>query len=83
MENKNFVKPKVYLLGYTTVDIDALTTYLQDTDQLEFLDEVDQALNQGLDLGEILCSFYAKACYASLTNKKNKNISKIKIIDHP
>ncbi len=33
-----------------------------------------------MDDGEILCSFYAKACYASLTTKKNKNISKVRDI---
>ncbi len=78
IENKysSFKTPKVYLLGYTTIDIDALIEYLEDTDQMEFSDEIDTALNKGLDLGEILCSFYAKACYASLTNKKNKNITK-------
>jgi thymidylate synthase (FAD) len=76
----NFKEPKVYLLGYTTVDIDQLTAYLRDTDQLEFLNDVDKALDDGLDLGEILCSFYAKACYASLTTKKNKNITRTREI---
>ena len=80
MENKNFVKPKTYLIGYTVVDFNQLTEYLRDTEQLEFLGEIDEALKEGLDPGEILCSFYAKACYASLTNKKNKNITKTRSI---
>ena len=78
--NKNFVKPKVYLIGYTTIDKNALIQYLNDTDQIEFLGEFQKAENEGLDVGEILCSFYAKACYASLTNKKNKNITKTRAI---
>lgn len=77
---KHFKLPKTYLLGYTTVDLDSLKRYLTDTDQLEFLEEVEKALGEGLDLGEILCSFYAKSCYSSLTNKKNKNISKTRAI---
>ena len=77
---KHFKNPKVYLLGYTTVDKDELIRYLEETDQKEFLAEVETALDEGLDLGEILCSFYAKACYASLTNKKNKNITRTRAI---
>lgn len=80
MNNLNFKTPKVYLLGYTHVNLNALTNYLQDTDQFEFIKEIESALTEGLDLGEILCSFYAKACYASLTNKKNKNITKTRAI---
>lgn len=77
---KHFKLPKTYLVGYTTVDKDSLKRYLEDTDQLEFLEEINTALEEGLDLGEILCSFYAKACYASLTTKKNKNITKTRAI---
>lgn len=73
-----FVKPKVYFIGYTTVDFLELEKYLKDTDQLEFLEDIAIAKEQGLSDGEILCSFYAKMCYASLTTKKNKNISKIR-----
>jgi thymidylate synthase (FAD) len=80
--NKHFVFPKVYLLGYTHVDLDVVRTYLEDTDQLEFLADIDAALANGVSLGEILCSFYAKACYASLTTKHNKNISKTRDIEN-
>jgi thymidylate synthase (FAD) len=76
----NFVLPKVFLLGYTGVDYNALRDYLTYTDQVEFLEEIDAAKQEGLDDGEILCSFYAKACYASLTNKKNKNITRTRAI---
>jgi len=78
--NKHFVKPKVYLVGYTTMDEVALMIYLEDTNQRDFELEIQNALNEGLDLGEILCSFYAKACYASLTLNKNKNITKTRAI---
>ena len=78
---KNFVMPKVFLVGYTGVDFDVLQEYLAYTDQKEFLDEINEAKEQGLNSGEILCSFYAKACYASLTTKKNKNITKTRAIE--
>ena len=78
--NKHFVLPKVYLVGATAVNFDGLKEYLIDTDQCEFLDEIHEAQKRGLNDGEILCSFYAKACYASLTAKKNKNISKTRSI---
>ena len=78
--NEHFKFPKTYFIGYTTVDKQELINYLTDTDQLEFLEEVEKALEEGLDLGEILCSFYAKACYSALTNKKNKNITKTRSI---
>ncbi len=76
----NFLLPKVYLLGYTAVDLEQLKQYLRDTDQEEFITDINEAQLQGLNNGEILCSFYAKACYSSLTTKKNKNISKIRDI---
>lgn len=72
--------PRVYLIGYTNIDLNSLFIYLQDTDQIEFAEEIQQAQSEGLDNGEILCSFYAKLCYASLTNKKNKNITKVRAI---
>ena len=76
----NFKLPKIFLIGYTTVDYTELEKYLKYTDQLEFLQEIEAAIEEGLDEGEILCSFYAKMCYASLTNKKNKNITKTRAI---
>ena len=78
--NPHFKLPKVYLVGYTTIDIAELEEYLKDTDQVEFWEEIKEALDAGLDVGEILCSFYAKACYASLTTKKNKNITRTRSI---
>lgn len=75
-----FVLPKVYLIGYTTLDLNNLNEYLTDTDQLEFLDDIGESKSKGLSDGEIMCSFYAKACYASLTTKKNKNITKTRPI---
>ncbi len=77
MKNK-LVTPKTYLTGFTSINTDGLIEYLQDTDQTEFIQDIDDAKTQGLSEGEILCSFYAKMCYASLTTKKNKNISKIR-----
>jgi thymidylate synthase (FAD) len=77
---KNFVTPQTYLVGYTSINLDGLVSYLTDTNQKEFLEEITQAKSEGLSDGEILCSFYAKLCYASLCLGKNKNISKIRAI---
>lgn len=80
MSNPKFVLPKTYLVGYTVIHVPGFKEYLEDTDQTEFLKDYYAALEEGLDPGEILCSFYAKACYASLTNKKNKNITRTRSI---
>lgn len=79
-EYKNFVLPETYFMGATAMNRNEMDRYLRDTDQLEFLEEVNKAREEGLSDGEILCSFYAKACYASLTDKKNKNITKTRDI---
>jgi len=76
----SFVLPKAYFIGHTTLNISQLTAYLHDTEQNSFANDIAEALNGGADPGEILCSFYAKMCYASLTTNKNKNISKTRSI---
>lgn len=78
--NPNFVLPKVFLIGSTALYLDSLLEYLKYTDQLEFFDEIQNAKEEGISDGEIMCSFYAKLCYASLTNRKNKNITKVRAI---
>jgi len=75
------VLPKTYFIGETSLRQEALNQYLSDTDQLEFLEEINQAREEGLSDGEILCSFFAKSCYSALTTKKNKNISKVRAIN--
>jgi len=80
MMNDNFVLPKVHFIGATAFDLVALKNYLIETDQKEFLEDIEEGTKEGLNAGEILCSFYAKLCYASLTTKKNKNISKVRSI---
>ena len=79
--NPNFVDPKTYIVGYTNVDIAGLTSYLEETNQTAFLEQIKDAQSEGLNDGEILCSFYAKLCYASLTASKNKNITKVRDIE--
>lgn len=76
-----FVEPKVFFIGYTAINYEGLKNYLIETDNEEFLDFIEQAKNEGLSDGEILCSFYAKLCYASLTVGKNNNISKVRDIE--
>lgn len=74
------VTPQTYLVGYTCLDTQGITEYLNNTGQEGFLEEIEQAIKEGLSQGEILCSFYAKLCYASLVLGKNENISKTRSI---
>ena len=75
-----FKKPKVFLIGHTMFDLTSIIEYLQYTDQMEFEEDIRHAREEGVSEMEILCSFYAKACYAALTTKKNENISKVRSI---
>lgn len=74
------VKPKTYFIGHTSINRQQIEEYLIDTDQEEFLGVINEAYSKGLSDGEVLCSFYAKMCYAALTTKKNKNISRVRDI---
>lgn len=78
-EMTKLVLPEVYLIGYTSL-ASGLSSYLQDTEQEEFINELNKARIEGLNEGEMLCSFYAKLCYASLVLGKNENISKVRDI---
>ena len=74
--------PKVYLIGCTGVIPQGLTEYLTDTGQLEFVNDWEKAKKAGISEGEMLCSLYAKLCYASLVVGKNKNISRVRDIEN-
>lgn len=69
--------PQTYLVGYTQINFEGLKTYLTESNQLAFLDELEE---YGYS-PEALCSFYAKLCYKSLTIGKNENISKTRSIE--
>lgn len=70
--------PKVYLVGYTAIDQDGLERYLRDSGNEDFLRSVAAARAEGLSDGEVLCSFYAKLCYASLTPGHNANVTRVR-----
>lgn len=70
--------PKVFWIGSTTLDRVALESYLKETNQEDFLFDVDEARKDGFSDGDILTSFYAKLCYKSLVSGKNKNIEKVR-----
>src|SRR5688500_12421245 len=75
--------PKVFLIGYTAIDGNQLTEYLKYTDNLDFLQSVEKAREQGCSEFEILCSFYAKLCYKSLKLGDNKNVTRVRdIVDN-
>jgi len=75
-----FVKPSVYLLGFTEVNDIELVRYLEDTGNQAFIQQYRHALELGLSPAECLVSFYAKLCYASLSPGKNDNIDKTRDI---
>jgi len=80
MPKGQLVTPVTYFVGATAVDTAEVLRYLKDTDQEEFAEAMEQAHREGLADGEILCSLYAKLCYAALTTRKNENISKVRDI---
>lgn len=74
----NYKQPETFLVGQTVINYDGIRDYLEYTNQEDFLDNLldDKELSDG----EKLCSFYAKLCYASLVEGKNKNITKTRKI---
>lgn len=74
------VKPEVYFVGYTAIDWDGMCRYLAASDNNDFKKSITEAHQQRLSDGEILCSFFAKLCYASLTLGHNANVSRIRDI---
>lgn len=74
------VSPDVYYIGATTIDMDGLASYLRASGNDDFYKSMVAAREEGLSDGEILVSFYAKLCYASLTLGKNANITRVRDI---
>ena len=74
------ITTKVFLVGYTAMDWGGMNSYLKDTGNGDFLESIETARKEGLSDGEILCSFYAKLCYKSLTLGQNKNITRTRDI---
>lgn len=74
------VEPKVFFVGYTTVDVEQLAAYLEHTGQQDFLETFREAVAAGISPGEALCSFYSKICYKALVVGKNANVSRVRDI---
>lgn len=72
----NLVSPKVYFVGFTTVNPPEIERYLRDTGQEDFLDDWQKATAEGVPGGLTLCSMFAKLCYKSLVVGKNANVQK-------
>lgn len=75
-----YVTPKTFLVGVTVIQ-SGLQEYLEYSGNQDFLETLEQARLEGISDGEILCSFYAKLCYKSLTLGKNGNITRIRDIE--
>lgn len=76
----SLVVPKVYLVGQSVINEDGMRSFLADTGNDAFWDDVLGALDAGLSMAEALTSFYAKLCYSTLTEGKNRNVKKIRAI---
>lgn len=74
------ITPETYFVGYTVINQPEMDRYLRDTDNEDFLSTMKQAREEGLSDGEILTSFFAKLCYATLSEGKNKNVKRIRNI---
>lgn len=75
-----FVRPRAFRVGYTQVDTQGLTAYLEYTKQTDFLDSLIKAEEAGVSPAECLISFYAKLCYKSLTMGNNSNLTRVRDI---
>lgn len=74
------MKPKTFLIGYTSIDDDGLKEYLEATGNMAFWDLYADTWGSSVSSGEALCSFYAKLCYAALSLGKNDNVTKTRTI---
>lgn len=78
----SLVKPKVFLVGFTTADVAGITEYLEYTKQTDFLETWKQAMSEGISSGEALCSLFAKLCYKSLVLGKNSNVTRVRDVQN-
>lgn len=74
------VEPKVFVVGYSGIDMDGMASYLEYTGQKDFLESIQQARGLGLSDGDIMSSYYAKICYKTLVPGKNDNVKKVRDI---
>lgn len=75
------VTPKTFLVGYTVPDLNQIREYLEHTGQEGFESDMQEALRDPkIEGGDMLCSFFAKLCYASLVPGKNDNLTRTRSI---
>lgn len=76
----SLVQPQVFFVGETVIDAEGVSDYLEASGNGDFIYSMNEAGAAGLTDAEILCSLFAKLCYASLTLGKNKNLSRVRDI---
>lgn len=76
-----FVQPRTFLVGVSGI-CEGLSDYLEYSGNSDFLSDIKEARESGVSDGEILCSFYAKLCYKSLSLGKNLNVNSIRGIEN-
>jgi thymidylate synthase (FAD) len=74
------VKPRTFLIGYSTVNMRGILDYLKYSKQEGFKEALAKADRDGIEPAEALVSFYAKLCYKSLVVGENANITQVRDI---
>lgn len=75
-----FVKPKVFLVGSSSLDLSSLSEYLKEVGAEDFIKDIESARFSGLSDLVILSSVFAKLCYKSFVVGTNKNITRVRNI---
>lgn len=75
------MEPKTFLIGATTPDIAGIRAYLEETEQDDFGQSFDDAIEGGVPPSMALISFYAKLCYRSLVAGKNSNVTRLRDLE--
>lgn len=79
--SKLIVSPEVFLVGETQLLNDGVFDYLRASGNEAFIATINEArLYSNASDAQILCSMFAKLCYASLTLGKNDNLTRIRSI---
>jgi len=78
--SKLITRPEVFLVGETKLLEDGVFDYLRASGNTDFIATINEARMGGASDAQIMCSMFAKICYASLVMGKNDNLTRIRSI---
>jgi thymidylate synthase ThyX len=78
--SKLITRPEVFLAGETKLLEDGVFDYLRASGNTDFIATINEARMGGASDAQIMCSMFAKICYASLVMGKNDNLTRIRSI---